>query len=142
MKIRYLPLLLTLAVIGCATAQTQRPADLASPGIDITLTSPIFFGGGTHASVTLDIDVTNRAKVPITLRRVELESPGMAQYTLLRHTRTFSEQIPPGETRTVTVFPTAVTNVRNPAEPLAVRAILEFEAAGNTWREVTMQRTH
>lgn len=140
MKARILPLLL-LAAIACASAQnTQRPAELAQPGVDIRLTSPIFFGSGMTAPVTLDVDITNRAKVPLTLRRIELDSPGMMQYELIRHARTFRETIEPGETKPVTLFATASRRVRYPSEPLTVRAILEFEAGDNVWREVTMQR--
>lgn len=144
MNSRNIPLLLILTVTlaACASSNTaQRPEDVAQPAIDIRLTSPIFFGAGTTAPVTLDIDVTNRAKVPLTLRRVELDSPGMVQYELYRQTRTFRETIEPGETKPVTIFATAVRRSRYPSEPLTVRAILELEAAGKVWREVTIQRT-
>jgi hypothetical protein len=35
---------------------------------------------------------------------------------------------------------TAVTSVYRPTEPLQIRAIVEFEAAGTRWREILLMR--
>ncbi len=131
-------LLLTLA---CASGG-GRPADIAAPTVVIQQANTIFFGSGTSAPVTLDVHIRNNAKVPIRVREVEIRSPGMSQYTLLRTSRLFAETIPPGETRTVSLMATAVreqTRFRA-EEPLSVSANLRFEANGKQFREVILQQ--
>ena len=128
-------------VMACGTGGgSARPASVAQPEVRAELAHDVFFGSGTTAPATIDVTVLNRANVPIMLRRVEVSSPGMAQYGIYTTFRDFRETIQPGETKSVPVFATAVTTVRNPNEPLTIRAIADFEAAGKVWREVVMSR--
>jgi hypothetical protein len=132
--------LLTL-VIGCETAKSVRPATIPQPDIEARLVHPLHFGAGDTAPATIEVRVTNRGQVPIMARRVEIESPGMRQYTLDRGVRDFRETIQPGETKALTIFSraTALTTV-NPDEPLMIRAIVELSAGESVWREVIMMR--
>ena len=132
---------LLLLTFACGTGNT-RPAGVAAPTIVIEQANTIFFGSGTSAPVTMDVHVRNNATVPIRLREVEIRSPGMAQYTLLRVSRLFSETIPPGETRTVSLLATAVreqTRFRA-EEPLSVSAFVRMEANGQPFRELILQQ--
>ena len=129
----------TVFAVGCGSAGSARPANLAAPEIRAGLAGTVFFGSGTSAPANIDVSVTNRATVPIVLRRLEVDSPGMGTYGLIRTTRTVRETIAPGETKNVTVFATAVTTVRNPSEPLTIRVIADFESGKDRWREIELR---
>jgi hypothetical protein len=76
------------------------------------------------------------------LRRIEIDSPGMAEYALARHIRQFNERIEAGSSKTVHLFATARTNLSRftPTEPLSVRVVAEFEANGKRFQEVYLLR--
>ena len=139
---RIVTFLLLLTTLGCSQVKnTTRPSTIPQPELNARLAHSIFFGSSSTAPATVDVFVANRASVPITVRRIEVDSPGMGEYTLLRVTRQFHEVIKPGESKTLTVFATAQTTVRRPTEPLTIRAVIEFEAEGNArWREILMAR--
>jgi hypothetical protein len=139
---RTVTFLLLLAALGCSQINsTSRPKTIPQPDLDARLAHSIFFGSSSTAPATVEVYVGNRANVPITVRRIEVDSPGMGQYTLIRITREFREVIPAGQSKTLTVFATAQTTVRRPTEPLMIRAIIEFEAEGPArWREILMSR--
>ncbi len=130
--------LVVLFAVACGSTGSNRPANIAAPEIRAGINGTVFFGSGTTAPVNIDVAVTNTATVPIVLRRIEVDSPGMSTYGVIRTARTMRENIAPGETKTVTVFATAVTNVRNPSEPLMIRVIADFESGKDRWREIKM----
>ena len=133
--------LTSVLTTACGSAKSTRPASIAQPDLDAGLATDLFFGSGTQAAANIDVRVTNRATVPITLRRIEIDSPGMGQYTIGRTIRDFRETIAPGETKVVPVFATAYAQTtRRPSEPLQLRAIIQFEAGEATWREILMAR--
>jgi len=99
------------------------------------------FGSTTNAPATIEIRVTNRGSVPLVVRRVELDSPGMGQFTLIRYARQYNETVPPGETKALTAFATAVAQTTtHVTEPLTIRTIVELQSQGTTWREVSIMR--
>jgi hypothetical protein len=141
-RVSLLFLVVAVAVLfsqACGSASSSRPAGIAAPEVSSDLVGTVFFGSGSSAPANIDVTVTNRATVPITLRRVEIDSPGMATYTIRRASRLVHETIAPGETKRVTVFATAITNVSNPSEPLTLRTLADFEAGTDRWREVVMR---
>ena len=103
-----------------------RPS-IVQPEIQVGLANSLFFGSTDSAPANIDVVVTNRATVPITVRRIDVDSPGMSTYTLRRVARDYREVIAPGETKRLTVFATAVTAVSRPTEPLTIRAFIDFE---------------
>jgi hypothetical protein len=140
---RMVKFLLLLTILGCSqVTKTSRPATIPQPDLDAGLAHSVFFGSSSTAPATVDVFVGNRASVPITVRRIEIDSPGMGEYTLLHTVREFRETIPAGQSKTLTVFATAQTTVRRPTEPLLIRAVIEFEAGEgpSRWREVLMAR--
>jgi hypothetical protein len=132
--------LAALLAFACASGGNSRPAGVAAPEVRAGINGTVFFGSGNTAPANVDVFVTNNANVPIVLRRVQVDSPGMATYTLIRSSRDFRQTIGPGATERVTVFSTAVTEVRNPSEPLTIRVISDFELGKDRWREITMAR--
>lgn len=134
--------ILLLLTMACGSTRSARPAGIPQPDIDARLLNPVFFGSGNEAHVTIEVAIQNRATVPITVRRVELDSPGMGQYTLLRSVRDYRETVAAGETKNLTTFATAIAQTtRRPSEPLMLRVLVEFQAAGGqVWREILMLR--
>ena len=130
--------LVVLLAVACGSTGSGRPATISAPDLRAVLNGTVFYGSGTTAPVNIDVIVTNTATVPIILRRVEIDSPGMATHGVIRTARTMRETIAPGETKSVTIFATAVTTVRNPSEPLHVRVIADFENGKDRWREIEM----
>ena len=109
MRFRSLALLTILAfAIGCASGNTaQRPANIPRPEINSEIASEIFFAGGSSAPVTIDVSVKNSAAEPITVRRIEMDTPDMTEWGLMRQSRSYEEVIEPGETKKITFFGTA-----------------------------------
>ena len=137
---RTLSILLLLS-LACAGTQARRPENMPQPDISAALVNPLFFGSTSSAPATIEIRVTNRDQVPLVVRRVELDSPGMGQYALARYARQYNETVPPGETKALTAFATAVAQTTTrPTEPLTIRAIVEFQSEGATWREIALIR--
>lgn len=128
-----------LFLVACGSTGSGRPANIAAPDVRAELNGSVFFGSGSTAPANIDVLVTNRATVPIVLRRLEVDSPGMGTYRIIRTARTVRENLAPGETKNVTVFATAVTTVRNPSEPLTLRVIADFESGKDRWREIQMR---
>ena len=131
--------LVSLLALACGSTDSSRPSGIAAPEIDADLAGTVFFGSGNSAPANIDVTATNRANVPIVLRAVQIDTPGMATYGLIRTSRTVRETIAPGESKRVTVFATAVTNVRTPSEPLTIRVIADFESGKDRWREIVMR---
>jgi hypothetical protein len=131
--------LITALLAACGTspgATASRPASIEQPDIDVVLAHSLFFGGATTAPATVDVTVTNRAAVPITVRRIEIDSPNMTQYALRRAVRDLKDVIDPGQSKTLSLFTTAVTTVNRPSEPLNLRALVQLEAGELKWREL------
>ena len=133
--------ILLLLSLGCAGGQMQRPEGMPQPDIDAHLVNPLFFGSGTSAPATIEIRVANRGSAPLIVRRIELDSPGMGQYTIGRYVRQYNETVPPGEVKALTAFATAYAQTtRRPTEPLTIRAIVELRSSGVVWREIAIIR--
>jgi hypothetical protein len=129
-----LPSLLLLA-LACSGNTAGRPAGITQPKIDVSIANEIFFGSGSTAPATIDIRVTNTSPQAITVRRVDVESPGMTEWGLPKQSHVYNETIAPGETRPITFFATARTITSRRSEPLSYQTRIEFEAAGQRWQE-------
>lgn len=127
---RSLPLLTLLAaVLACSGANSgQRPATVAAPDLEAELTHEVFFGSNRTAPATIEVRVKNNATVPITVRRIDVQSAGQTEWGLVRQSRVFREVVEPGATKPITFFGTAetATSVRN--EPLSFEVVVEFES--------------
>lgn len=139
-----LPLALLLTLVSCGSGASSgggRPATVERPEIHISMTGgQAYFGSGTSVPVTLDVEVTNRASVPITLREVEIASHGMVQWMVRQRRQQYKEVLGPGETRRVSIFTHAVSSTRYPQEPLSLRSFVHFEVDGKYFREIVFTR--
>jgi hypothetical protein len=127
-----------LLAAACGTANSQRPATIAAPQIDINPVGSVFFGSGASAPITLEVTIGNPSTTAIIVREIEISSPGMSQYAIRPVRRTVRETIPAGNSTKVNVFTMAYTSVRDPTEPLTLRGIVTFEAGSSRWREIVM----
>jgi hypothetical protein len=136
--------LVSLVALACSsgggTPGSGRPPGIAQPEINIGLANSLFFGSTDTAPANIDVVITNRANVPIVVRRIDVDSPGMSTYTIRRVARDYRENLAPGETKRLTVFATAVTAVSRPTEPLSLRAFIDFEVEKDRWREIVLLR--
>jgi hypothetical protein len=140
MRLRNVLSLLALAVLaGCATSTADSAPQTSRPDMQVRQSGPIYFGSGSVAPVTLDVDIANPTAETLVIRRVRIESPGMGQYSLYPVTREFRETLNPGQQTSVSLSARAYTNVArlNPTEPLTIRATIEFEdSQGRRRREI------
>lgn len=141
---RRLSLALLFLAVACGSGSgsggNNRPANVPRPDIRIAPAGSVYFGSGYDAPIAFDIEVTNRATVPIQLQEVELSTPGMVQWRIRPISRTYNETIGPGETKKVSLIATAITTMRDPAEPLQLRAFVGFTAEGKRFRELLLGR--
>ena len=134
----FVPVVLMM-LIGCSST-SRRPTEVAKPDIDAYLAHELNFFGGDTGPADVTVEVRNRASVPITVRRIEITSPGMKDYQLDRAIREFHDTLAPGQTKMIIVPALARTQVSDPQEPLIIRAVLDMESAGRQWREVILSR--
>jgi hypothetical protein len=128
-------------VAGACGSASTRPPELSRPEIDVRLAGNPYFGSTSTAPATIEVEVVNTANVPVIVRRIEIDSPGMAQYQVVRTNKIVRETIAPGEGRVIAMTVTLVRAARNLSEPLTLRAFIDFESAGDvSWREVVMTR--
>lgn len=128
--------LVVLLVAGCGSTGATRPASIARPDIRTEPVGNVFFGSSSSAPVTLEVTIRNNATTAITARHIDISAPGMQTYTIRPVRRIVREVIAPGDTRTITLFSTAHTSVRDPIEPLTLRTNISFEAEGTQWHEI------
>ena len=93
--------------------------------------------------VRYEIQVTNEAAVPVTLKRIDLSSLGGGGFTLQARTRVYDATIAPGETRSVDFETTAYINDPLSYEsraPVAIRAVALFDSAEVKVQSIAQQR--
>jgi hypothetical protein len=130
-----------LLLAAACSMGTQPAAD--RPEVAVRQLSPIFFGSGYSAPVTIGVAIRNPAKEAILVRRVRLEAgPGMIEYSVRPGERLINEALAPGEAKAVQINMTAYTNIArlHSVERLALRVFLEFEREGTKRREIYMFR--
>lgn len=137
--------LLAIAALACASSGPKygnRPTGIERPDVAIGMVTSPFFGSGTTAPVPLDVEITNRSSVPLTVRRVRVESTGMAEYALYPSERLFKESVPPGQSKIFNINATAYTNVARltPVEPISLRTTVDFETGEVRFHEIVFQQ--
>ena len=97
----------------------------------------------TGINVHYEIEITNNAQIPITLKRIDLDSMAGGGFELQSKTRQFDVTIPPGDTRSVD-FVTAAY-IKDPTgndarTPVAVRAQALFDSPEGKLQSIVQQR--
>lgn len=136
---RALSSLFVVLTVACASG-SQRPANVTRPELDVRLVGGAYFGSGAVAPATVEVEVHNTAGVPIVVRRVEIDSPGMVQYRVRRTARIVRETIPAGQSAIVALMVPIERTTSQVNEPLTLRAVVDFQSGDDAWREIVMTR--
>ncbi len=139
-KLLVLPLLL-IAVTACATR--KAPATGLRPEVVITQVSgvpPVARFTTGAMSVRYRVRVMNKAKEPITLQRINIDSLGIGAY-VVSHSAPFDVSIDPSRSREVDFWaPTERSeNVSGANGPVTLRVVASFNAPGGRFEDVTVQ---
>ncbi|HYS55862.1 MAG TPA: hypothetical protein VER58_19040 [Thermoanaerobaculia bacterium] len=138
-----------MTMVSCASAvPDSKKAALDEPQIQITQLSNIAEAARHmtgNISVQYRVDVENRAKVPITLKRIDIVSLGAGAYNLRPTSAPFSEQLNPGETRAVQIWAPAF--IDNPTiiganGPVTVRATVYYDSPLGTSQSIVVQQVN
>ncbi|HEX8171693.1 MAG TPA: hypothetical protein VF824_14240 [Thermoanaerobaculia bacterium] len=138
MKRIYAMLLLLATSIGCGSSHQAASSTAADrPYVDVSQAGALFFGAGRSTPFTINVEITNHAAEPITIKRVRVEPGVMTQYSVYPYERVFTETLASGESRALPMSMTAFTN--NPrmeqSEPLSLRVVLDYERGGRQYHE-------
>ena len=131
-----------LLLAACATSQ-DAPVNPA-PDVLIEQTygpANIPYSRGTNSIVgEYAISVQNKADVPITIKRVDLQSVGGTTIAMRREDRAFDVSVNPGSVETVKLNPrmyfTSTGSSAPSNEPLTVRATIHFDSPNGTFRRI------
>lgn len=131
-----------LLVLGCAT---NSGAPGPEPDVNLYQISRVAPGmehdTGT-VSAQFAVEVKNTLTLPLSLRRVAVQSIGGGAYTLPAYSQAFNETIAPGETKRVAFWAPAyvsIDTVGGANGPVTLRASLDFEAGGKKFQKVEVQ---
>jgi hypothetical protein len=94
-------------------------------------------------SVHYRVDVENRAKTPITIKRIDVVSLGAGAYNLRSTSVPFSEQLNPGESRPVEFW--APASIDDPTilganGPVTLRLTLYYDTPAGTLQTIVVQQ--
>lgn len=138
---RIAAILTMAALIGCGTTG-DLPVDVP-PEIFIRPDAGIGYlidRGGTFQS-TIEVEITNRASVPVQLVRLEIQTFG-APYEIRQRAPNVGLSLESGETRTISV-PVIVTSsggIGTSDEPTMLRMLMIFHSDAGSFRRIAQFR--
>jgi hypothetical protein len=94
-------------------------------------------------SVHYRVDVENRAKTPITIKRIDVVSLGSGAYNLRSTSAPFNERLNPGESRPVEFW--AAASIDDPTilganGPVTLRLTLYYDTPAGTQQTIVVQQ--
>jgi hypothetical protein len=135
---RLLPAFLLLAV-ACASSAPKNPY---RPNVLISQLNEMSFGATTRAPITVEVQIRNVAREPMTVRLIRLEGGLTQQYVVEPAERTVREAIAPGDTAAFRLGLTAVSQqgrILDP-EPLNLRGFVTYDVAGQQYQDLYIFR--
>lgn len=139
-------LLALIVAAACSSGGGGISANIPKPKVQIIARTNLSETAPTVPSginATYEIAVTNNAEIPITLKRVDLDSMAGGGFSLQSRSRQYDMTIAPGETRSVD-FTTAAyisdPNSFDARQPVAVRATAYFDSAEGKLSTIVQQR--
>jgi len=143
---RRLTSLAPLALLLAACASGVPGAKIPLPKVQIiarTNLADVVPTMATGIGVHYELRITNVAEVPVTLKRVDLDSMAGGGFGVAAKTRLYDVTIAPGETRSVDFDTTAYINDPLSFEsraPVAIRAQLLFDSPVGKVQSIVQQR--
>ena len=135
--------------IGCASAAPQqKSAPLNEPEIHVSQLSNIsdaarHITGGI--SVQYRVDVANRAKEAITIKRIDIVSLGSGAYTLRPTSNPFDARLNPGEATALQFWAPAVIDdptIIGANGPVTLRLTVQYDTPAGTTQSIVVQQVH
>lgn len=123
-----------LLLAACASA----PQNPFRPSVRLEQLGPMSFGATTAPLIPIEVQVTNTANEPLTIRTVRIEGGLSQQYAVTPAERVVTEVVAPGATRGVRLTVTAVSRqgrISDP-EPLTLRGFVTYTVAGRQYQDL------
>jgi len=136
-----------LFLIGCASAARDK-APSSEPEILITQLSNVaevarHISGGI--SVQYRVDITNRAKDPITIKRIDVISLGAGAYTLRPTSTPFNVHLNPGESQALQFWASAFIDdptILGANGPVTLRVTVNYDTPAGSTQSIVVQQVH
>jgi hypothetical protein len=129
-----------LIATACASGGSQRPANMPRPDLRVAVVDTPFFGSGTDAPISFNVEVSNVGGEPIVVRSIRILSQGSVQVGVRPYQRVLQESIPAGQSKVFNLTSMAYIASEggrfNPSEALNIRADAYFESGGKQFREI------
>lgn len=93
-------------------------------------------------SVQYRVDVENRARTPITIKRIDVVSLGSGAYNLRSTSVPFTESLNPGESRPVQLWAPAYIDdptILGANGPVTIRLTLYYDTPAGTFQSIVVQ---
>lgn len=141
--------LIALALIGCASAApVADKAPLSEPDVRITQTSRVPEVAAHQSgpiSVRYRVDLGNRSKENIKVKRIDLQSLGEGAYSLPALTRPFAVELKPGESKFVELWGPAYIidpTILGANGPVTIRLTVYYNTPAGPTQSVTIRQVH
>ena len=150
-RLRFLRSLAALGMtvaIGCSSAAPDSKKALDEPQIVIRQLSNVAEAARHmtgNISVQYRVDVENRAKFPITLKRIDVVTIGSGAYNLRPTSAPFNAQLNPGETRAVQLWAPAFIDdptIIGANGPVTIRATVYYDTPAGTSQTIVVQQVN
>lgn len=140
-----LAVLSILLIAGCASQSNNTKVDIAQPQVRIEQLSSVPLAaqhvtGGVPVQYRMSI--TNAAQIPITLKRVDVQSIGDGAYVVQPNSKPFALAIAPGATETVEFWvpATAVVSVAGANGAVALQLRTQYDSSAGSFQNVTVSQ--
>lgn len=146
-RARTLLILTALAIAGCAANQLASKAPIAEPDVTIDqLSSVAPAARNMTGGITVDYQVTvhNNANIPITIKRVDVNSIGAGAYDLDPTSKPFDLTIAAGGTSSVEFWAAGVASqtILGANGPVTVRVVVLFDSPAGQFQTVATEQVH
>ncbi|HJT18010.1 MAG TPA: hypothetical protein VJ853_11500 [Thermoanaerobaculia bacterium] len=140
---------MTLA-LGCASAAPQQntTAPLNEPEIQIAQLSNVA-DAARHMtgplSVQYQVHIGNPANVPITIKRIDVNSIGTGAYTVRPTSNPFNQSLQPGHAVALTFWAPAFVDdvtIAGANGPVTLRVAVQYETPNGTSQAIAVQQVH
>lgn len=141
-------LLASAVLFLAACTSTRATAPVTSPEIRIVQTSGVPSAARNMAGpipLRYAVRVTNRAKEPITLKRITAQSIGSGAYELRSQSKPFNEEIAPDVRRDVEFWASgfvADPTILGANGPVTIRLIVHFDSPKGEFDEFVVQQVN
>lgn len=148
------PVLFCCALIGCASSSpapapgaNAAPAAAAhgDPEIEVVQLSSVADAARNNSGtlpVQFRVTIHNTTKIPLQLKRIDLQSLGYGAYSLAPFSRAFNDVIDVGESKATDLWTTGAVNstISGANGPVTIRAIVQFESSEGRFQTVLVQQ--